>query len=123
MIPLISNVNEHQQFKQHGKLGNETSMQLLQSVNMAPAIEAARLCEFDLTDPIKAETHLRRWHVLGVHNVPGFLAGHFKYTQNIIADTPTIRRVQPAFASATFRRFVSDIYSKLTPGYPRAITV
>jgi hypothetical protein len=31
--------------------------------------------------------------------------------------------VQPAFASATFRRFVSDIYSKLAPGYPRAITV
>lgn len=123
MIPLISNINEYKQFKQHGKLSNGTSMQLLQSVNMVPAIEAARLSELDLTDPIKAETHLRHWHALGVHNVPGFLAGHFKYTQNIILNTPTTRRVQPAFASATFRRFVSDIYSKLAPGYPRAITV
>ena len=123
MIPLISNVNDYQQLKQHGKVGIETSMQLLQSVNMAPAIEAARLCELDLTDPVKAETHLRHWHALEVHEVPGFLPGHFKYTQNLTAIAPTVRRVQPAFASATFRRFVSDIYNKLAPGYPRAIMV
>lgn len=123
MVPMVCNVNDYQQLKKDRKLGTEPSLQLLQSVNMVPAIEAARLCQSDLTDPTKAEVHLRHWHALAFNEVPGSMPGHFKYTQNINADVPTVLRVQPAFASATFRCFVSNIYNQLSPGYPRAITV
>jgi hypothetical protein len=90
---------------------------------MEGAIKAARTCQLDMLDPVKAELHLRHWHALACKNLDGFKPGHFKYTQNWVASHPTVRRVEPALASATFRQFISKIYSMLPPGYPRAAVV
>ncbi len=121
MLPMVSSVSEYLQIKQQIDPDAEPSLQLRKSLNIVPAIEAARLCQRDMTDPIKAEIHLRHWHALSCRMLPGFLGGHFKYAQNMSAGDQTIRRVEPAFASATFRRFITDIYNELPPGYPRAL--
>lgn len=123
MIPLVNSVDEYRAVKAELGNGLKPTAQLLQSINMEPAIRAARGCQLDLQDPVKAELHLRHWHALACHKVPGFEPGHFKSTQNWISDNPTVRRVEPALASATFRHFIRDIYSKLPAGYARAAVV
>ena len=123
MIPLVNSVGEYRAIKAELGTGLKPTTQLLQSINMEPAIKAARACQLDLHDPVKAELHLRHWHALACNKVPGFEPGHFKFTQNWIPDNPTVRRVEPALASATFRHFIRDIYSKLPAGYARAAVV
>ncbi len=123
MIPLVNSVGEYRAVKAELGKGLKPSIQLLQSINMEPAIKAARACQRDLQDPVKAELHLRHWHALACNKVPGFEPGHFKFTQNWIPDNPTVRRVEPALASATFRQFIRDIYCKLPAGYARAAVV
>ncbi len=123
MIPLVNSVGEYQSIKAELKIAQEPSDALRQSVNMEAAIKAARTCQLDMLDPVKAELHLRHWHALACKNLDGFQPGHFKYTQNWVASHPTVRRVEPALASATFRHFISDIYGKLPAGYVRAAVV
>ena len=90
---------------------------------MEAAIRAARATQHDLRDPIKAELHLRNWHALACREVPGFLPGHFKYTQNCVANSPTLRRVDQGMVSGTVRHFISDVYQDLPPGLARAAVV
>lgn len=96
---------------------------LRQARDRAAAIASARTCHLDMTDPVKAELHLRHWHGLACRHLPGIQPGHFKYTQNWIPRNPGLHRVEPALASATFQHFISEIYSALPPGYARAAVV
>lgn len=123
MIPLVNSVGEYQEIKATLTQGLKPTGELLRSVNMEAAIKAARACQLDMQDPVKAELHLRHWHGLACRNVEGFQPGHFKYMQNWIPDNPTLRRVEPAQANATLRHVISTIYSKLAPGYVRAAFV
>lgn len=123
MIPVVDSVDEYQKLKADLHNGLEPDIELRQSINMEAAIVAARDCQRDMTDPVKAELHLRHWHALACREVPGYQAGHFKYTQNWVADNPLLRRVEPPLASATFRHFISEIYCKLPAGYARAAAV
>ncbi len=123
MIPLVNSVGEYQEIKAQLQQGLQPSDELVQSINMEASIKAARPCRADMQDPVKAELHLRHWHALACYQLADFNPGHFKYTQNWIPDNPTVRRVEPALASATFSSFIRDIYSKLAPGYARAAVV
>ena len=76
-----------------------------------------------MQDPVKAELHLRHWHALACADVTGFQPGHFKYTQNWTTRSPTLKRVDPALASGTFRHFISEMYPAVPPGLPRAAVV
>ncbi len=123
MIPLANSVGEYQAIKAQMTTVQEPSIELLQSLNMEVVTNSARACQLDMIDPVKAELHLRHWHALACRNLDGFQPGHFKYTQNWVASHPTVRRVEPALASATFRHFISTIYSELPAGYARAAVV
>ena len=123
MIPLVNTMAEYQSVKAKLPQAQEPSFALRQSINMEVAITAARACQCEMLDPVKAELHLRHWHVLACKNLAGFRPGHFKYTQNWVASHATVRRVEPALASATFRHFIGEIYSVLPTGYARAAVV
>ncbi len=123
MIPLVNSICEYQAIRAELENAQKPSIELLQSINMEAAVKAARTCQLDMLDPVRAELHLRHWHALAGNKVEGFQPGHFKYTQNWVASHPTVRRVEPALASATFRHFISDIYSTLPAGYARAAVV
>ena len=123
MVPMVNTVSEYLEIRAKKGEGEKATGALLESVNMEAVIKAARTTRLDLHDPIKAELHLRHWHALACREVPGFFPGHFKYTQNFTANTPTLKRVEPALASSTFRYFISDIYPGLKPGLTRAVIV
>ncbi len=123
MIPLIHSVDQFLDIREQRGNRQQAKSELLESLNMEPAILAARASCGHLTDPVAAELHLRHWHILACRDVEGFLPGHFKYTQNWSTRSPTLKRVQPALASGTFRHFVADLYSTLQPGVLRAAVV
>lgn len=123
MIPHVRSVNEYLAVKASLEQGPKAEGDLLESLNMESAIIAARKSQHDLTDPVKAELHIRNWHALACRNVDGLMPGHFKYTQNWSRKAPLLRRVDPARTSGTFRRFVSDYYHDAPPGIARAAVV
>ena len=123
MVPMVSSVNGYLEIKAQIGNGEKPAGDLLESLNMEAAILAARKTRQDLRDPVKAELHLRHWHALACKDVPGFFPGHFKYTQNWSARSPTLKRVEPALAGSTFRHFIDDIYCSLEPGLLRAAIV
>lgn len=124
MIPLINSVTELQQFDLQVVQSEAPEGELLESLNVRDAVLAARLARDTLTDPVKMELHLRHWHGLSAKGLagfsPGFSPGHLKYTQNWAAKSPTLKRVEPAFASATLQCFLRDIYPALPAGLARA---
>jgi len=101
----------------------EWEAELREARDRAAAIAAARACKGDMLDPVRAELHLRHWHALACRHEPGIQPGHFKYTQNWIPRNPGLRRVEPALGSATFQRFIGEVYTALAPGYARAAVV
>ena len=123
MIPLVDSVAEFLDTRKHFGQAHQSSGALLESLNMAPAIQAARASRDDLHSPVAAELHLRHWHALACRDVEGFLPGHFKYTQNWSPRSPLLKRVEPERASGTFRHFFSNVYSPLRPGLLRAAVV
>lgn len=120
---LANSVEEYARIRSQLQTEPAPEGELRQVQDREAAIEAARACQADMPDPIKAELRLRHWHALACRHVEGIQPGHFKYTQNWIPRNPTLRRVEPALASATFQRFISEIYSALAPGYARAAVV
>lgn len=123
MIPLVNSIDEYGQVKAQIKDIQQPTGELLESVNMVAAIEAARGCRDDMSDPVKAELHLRHWHALACNGLDDILGGHFKYTQNWTASSPTLQRVDPSRASATLRDFTRSIYSDFPPGLMRAALI
>ena len=123
MVPVAKSVADYRRIKD--QVGKQTPLEgeLLASANMEAPIRVARTCRTEMEDPIKAELHLRHWHAMSCSGLDGFLPGHFKYTQNWIPSNPALKRVEPALASNTLRQFVSEIYSKVAPGYARAAIV
>lgn len=120
MIPLIGTATEYLDIRAQLKEPEAATGDLAESLAMKPAIEAARACRDEMRDPVLAELHLRHWHALACQNTDGFLPGHFKYTQNWSTRSPTLKRVDPALASGTFRKFMTDVYATVEPGLPRA---
>lgn len=123
MIPLVNSVTEFLALRTQLDNGQQATGDVLESVNMEAAIVAARINADDLLDPVTAELQLRRWHALCCRGLEGFLPGHFKYTQNWTTRSPTLKRVDPAMTSGTFRYFIRELYSALPPGLPRAAVV
>lgn len=123
MIPQVRSVSEYLKVKAELKTGLEVTGALLESTNMEASVHAARAAQDDMQDPVKAELHLRHWHALACRNVPMFVPGHFKYTQNWVVRSPTLQLVDPAMASGTFRHFIKDIYHDVPPGIARATVV
>lgn len=120
MIPLVDTVDEYLTVTATSACDGKSAADIHESLRMAPAIRAARECRDAMLDPVSAELHLRHWHALASQGVEGFMPGHFKYTQNWAARSPTITRVNPSQCSGTIRYFVSDIYSNVPPGLLRA---
>jgi len=123
MIPLVHSVPEYLTIREQLANGQIASGDLLESCNMQDAVVAARASRGKLADPAAAELQLRHWHLLACRDVDGFLPGHFKYTQNWSTSSPTLKRVQPALASGTFRHFITQMYNTLPPGLLRAAVV
>lgn len=123
MIPYVNTVSEYLAAQADLEQASTATGDLRESINMEPAILAARSAQQDIQDPVKAELQLRHWHALACQEVIGFMPGHFKYTQNWAASNPGFQRVDPARASGTFRRFISDIYPDVQPGLARAAVV
>lgn len=123
MVPMVNTVSEYLEIRAKKSEDVKATGAMLESVNMEAVVQAARKTRQDLNDPIKAELHLRHWHALASREVEGFFPGHFKYTQNWTANTPTLKRVEPALASSTFRYFISDMLPGLKPGLIRAAIV
>ncbi len=82
MIPIVKNVLEYRKTIAALATGKKKTRDLQESVNMEPLVSAVRAARADMNDPIKAELHLRHWHVLATSGVPGFSPGHFKITHN-----------------------------------------
>jgi Flp pilus assembly protein TadD len=120
MIPLVHSVDEYLTFRASAQSAGKQEPHVRESLNMEPAIRAARECRDDMIDPVKAEVHLRHWHALACRGVEGFMPGHFKYTRNWAPRSPTLPRVNPNMCSGTMRYLISDIYNRLPPGLPRA---
>jgi tetratricopeptide (TPR) repeat protein len=120
MIPLVHSVAEYVSVKASVQTAGKAETDVLESLNMEPAIRAARQCRAEMSDPVKAELHLRHWHALAVRGIAGFMPGHFKYTQNWAPRSPTLPRVNPGMCSGTMRYMVSHIYNRLPPGLLRA---
>ena len=123
MIPHVNTVSEYLAAKAELAQGSKATGDLLESINMESVIHAASSAQQDMQDPVKAELQLRHWHALACREVTGFMPGHFKYTQNWAATNPGFQRVDPARASGTLRRFVSDLYPGSQPGLARAALV
>ena len=120
MIPYIDSVEQYLQLRAQPDNGRTATGALQESLNMEAAIVAARDSGSDLRDPVQAELHLRHWHALACRELAGFLPGHFKYTQNLTTRSPTMKRVEPALASGTFRHFIATLYPAPKPGLLRA---
>jgi Flp pilus assembly protein TadD len=123
MIPLANSVTDYRNLKEQVEKQTTLERELQVSANMQAPIRAAQSCRADMEDPIKAELHLRHWHAMSCKELDGVFPGHFKYTRNWIPANPAIKRVEPALASPTLRRFISDIYCTVAPGYARAAVV
>jgi tetratricopeptide (TPR) repeat protein len=123
MIPLVHSAAEYRAIRAQLANGAMAAGELLESCNMQDAVVAARASRGTLANPVTAELHLRHWHLLACRELEGFLPGHFKYTQNWSTTSPTLKRVQPAMASGTFRRFITQMYNTLPPGLLRAAVV
>jgi len=123
MVPVVKSVSEYRQTAAELATRKALTGELLESINMKPVVEAVRAAQADLHDPIQAELHLRHWHVLASRGMLGFSPGQFKITRNLVRTNPSKRRAEPHLVSGTFRRFISEIYSSVTPGLPRAIVV
>ncbi len=123
MVPLVNSVGEYQQIRAELEEGRQPTGDLLESVNMVAAIDAARRCRGDMRDPVKAELRLRHWHALACQGVDSILGGHFKYTQNWTARSPTLKRVNPSMASGTFRHFIEKTYCDFPPGIARVALI
>jgi Flp pilus assembly protein TadD len=120
MIPLVHSVDEYVSVAASAPFAENPEPRVLESLNMAPAIRAARLCRDDMADPVRAEVNLRHWHALAASGIEGFSPGHFKYTRNWVVRNPTLPRVTPHQCSGTMRYFISEIYGTLPPGLLRA---
>lgn len=123
MIPLANSVADYRKLTAQLETQTPLDRELQVSANMEAPVRAARGCRADMADPVKAELHLRHWHAMSCKELDGFLPGHFKYTQNWIPANPAIKRVEPALASPTLRKFISDTYGTVAPGYARAAMV
>jgi tetratricopeptide (TPR) repeat protein len=120
MIPLVHSVAEYLSVRDNSASAGKPALDIQESVNMEPAIRAARQCRDDMLDPVKAEVHLRHWHALAANGIEGFMPGHFKYTQNWAPRSPTLPRVNPGMCSGTMRYLISHIYNRSPPGLLRA---
>jgi Fic family protein len=120
MIPLIDTPQQYLDIRAQLGRGESATGDLAESLTMEAAIEAARTCRDEMSDPALAELHLRHWHALATRGIDGFLPGHFKYTQNWSTRYPTLKRVDPALTSGTFRQFTTELYAALQPGLLRA---
>ena len=123
MVPVVNSVGEYQQLRAELEGGRQATGDLLESLNMIAAIDAARSCREDMRDPVQAELHLRHWHALACQDVGSILGGHFKYTQNWTARSPTLKRVDPSMASGTFRHFIEKTYCEFPPGIARVALI
>jgi Flp pilus assembly protein TadD len=123
MIPLVHSVDEYLSVRASFESADKPAAHIQESLNMEPAIRAARKCRDDMIDPVKAELHLRHWHALACREIEGFNPGHFKYTQNWFTRSPAMPRVNPSMCSGTIRYLISDIYRGLPPGLLRATVV
>lgn len=123
MVPVVNSVGEYQQLRVELEEGRQPTGDLLESLDMVAAIDAARSCRQDMRDPVRAELHLRHWHALACQGVDSILGGHFKYTQNWTARSPTLKRVNPSMASGTFRHFIEKTYCDFPPGIARVALI
>jgi len=122
MIPVIDRAADFNKLREAIESPADQDSDLSESLKMIPAITAARTCRNRMNDPVEAEVQLRHWHSLACTGLDGFMPGHFKYTQNWAPGrNPTLRRVRPSSASATFQQYIQRIYSQLPPGLPRAL--
>ncbi len=123
MIPHVNTAREYLNVKRSLEQDPVASGDLLESINMEPAILAARDTQQELLDPIKAEVHLRHWHALACRNLPDYMPGHFKYAQNWMPSNPTLQRTEPTRTSGTLRCFIENYYQDVPPGLARAAVV
>ena len=120
---IVNTVDEYLEVRSREKDREKKTSALLESLNMEAVIQTARTARQDLVIPVKAELHLRHWHALACRDLAGYFPGHFKYTQNRTARNPTLKHVEPALASSTFRYLIKDLYTSLKPGLSRAAIV
>jgi len=120
MIPLVNSVEAFR--AKEKELAAKTSLTLAEreSVNVAGAVVAARACKDSMNDPASAESNLRHWHSLCCRDLTELSGGHFKYTQNWSTKSPTLKRVEPALASATFQRYMQNFHYSAPTGLTRA---
>ncbi len=123
MVPHVHSVDEFLPLRSRQWGDVEPGSERHQSLVMEPSIEAALDCRDDMGDPVRAEVHLRHWHALCTRDIPHFMPGHFKYSQNGSARNPELPRVDPACASSTVQHFIREIYPTAPPGFGRAMLV
>ncbi|MEZ5501537.1 MAG: tetratricopeptide repeat protein [Halioglobus sp.] len=123
LVPVAHSVDEYRTIRRQLEAGPAPTTALQKVADLQAAILAARDCRQALEDPSRAEVCIRHWHSLACRHAAGIQPGHFKYTQNWVAINPTLKRVEPALASATFQHFISQVYTGLAPGYARAAVV
>lgn len=121
MIPYINTPQEYPAAISDLQDFNHATPGLLETKNMIDAIRSARSQSINMADPVVAEVNLRCWHSIASKDVPGFMPGHFKYSQNRVVGTQDIERVHPLKTSATLRAFITDIYRHMPQGMPRAL--
>jgi len=123
MVPAIETVDDYLALPADMCEDSHTDESLLESINMEPAIAAARRCHRTMAEPVSAELNLRHWHALACRGVSGLHPGHLKYTRNQTLTNPLVHRAEPTQAAGTLRAFVKEIYPTLPPGLPRALVV
>ncbi|MFT4519743.1 MAG: Flp pilus assembly protein TadD [Halioglobus sp.] len=121
MIPLVHSVAEYRAMKADLEGGMPVTGDIQESIQMEAAIVAARSCRERMSDPVRGEVNIRHWHKIACDNLPDFLPGHFKYTQNWSTKGPTLTRVNPALTSGTVRHVVENVYSGLDSALARGI--
>ena len=121
MIPVIDTVDDYLAIQRALELGEPASTDLLESLNMEPAIRAARMSQQAMLDPILAECQLRLWHALACADIPGLYPGHFKYTQNKTRANRERKPAEPIKTAGTVRSYITDIYPNLPAGLPRGL--
>ncbi|MCB1843542.1 MAG: tetratricopeptide repeat protein, partial [Halioglobus sp.] len=91
-VPLANSVADYRALCL--QLGNPTEnrAELRAAKSMEPAIRVAQAQAEAMQDPVRAEAQLRLWHGIACRDVPGTLAGHFKYTRNWSAQSPSLKR-------------------------------
>lgn len=121
MIPYVESVSEYRKIKARLSSAVKPEGDLLESINMEAVVVAAGDARHDLSDPIKAEMHLRHWHALATEGVANILPGQFKMTQNLVNGHQYRRRAKPHLVTGTIRQFFKEIYNELPPGLPRGL--